>query len=133
MQYPFSALALPCAGLYKAAQTPAGLLSYGRFFFHVGFHLLFCIWMVLGVPRVGDWAAGVFRMIGWFALGTPKGTTLGFFAIANIAVWSVCGLLSLAVTQQAASKFRAGGGFAEMKRQKAALAAATSATAGGRV
>jgi hypothetical protein len=54
----------------------------------MSFHLLFCVWMVLGLPRVGDWAAGVFRMIAWFSLGTPKGTTLGFFAIANMAIWS---------------------------------------------
>jgi hypothetical protein len=53
----------------------------------MSFHLLFCVWMVLGLPRVGDWAAGVFRMIAWFSLGTPKGTALGFFAIANMAVW----------------------------------------------
>ncbi len=77
------------AALYRAAQTPAGLIAYGRFFLHMSFHLLFCVWMVLGLPKVGDWAAGVFRMISWFALGTPKGTALGFFAIANIAVWSL--------------------------------------------
>ena len=39
-----------------------------------------------------------------------------------------CGLLSLAVLQQAGSKFRSGGGFAEMRRPKrAGLAAATVA------
>ena len=149
----------PCAALYRAAQTPAGLIAYGRFFVHISFHLLFCVWMVLGLPRVGEWAAGVFCMISWFSLGSPKGTALGFFAIANIGLWSlvrrgvracvgarcnVCallltcafaraqtGLLSLAVMQQAAVKFRTGGGFAEMKRQKAA--AQQAAAMAGRV
>ncbi len=55
----------------------------------MSFHLLFCVFMVLGVPKVGDWAAGVFRMISWFSLGTPKGTALGFFAIGNMAIWSI--------------------------------------------
>ena len=73
--------------LYKAAQTQAGLVAYGRFFIHIIFHLLFCIWMVLALPKVGDWSAGIFRMIGWFAAGSPKGTALGFLSIANIAVW----------------------------------------------
>ena len=36
-----------------------------------------------------------------------------------------CGLLGCAVIQQAAVKFRAGGGFTEMRRQKRALAAVT--------
>ena len=54
----------------------------------MSFHLLACLWFVLGLPKVGDWAAGVFRMIGWFSLGTSKGTALGFLAIANIAIWA---------------------------------------------
>ena len=37
--------------LYRAAQTPAGLIAYGRFFVHMSFHLLFCIWMVLALPK----------------------------------------------------------------------------------
>ena len=73
--------------LYRAAQTPAGLIAYGRFFIHMSFHILFCVWMVLSLPKVGEWSAGIFRMIGWFAAGSPKGTALGFLSIANIAVW----------------------------------------------
>jgi hypothetical protein len=73
--------------LYKAAQTPAGLVAYGKFFIHMSFHLLFCIWMVLSLPKVADWSAGIFRMIAWFAAGSPKSTALGFLAIGNIAVW----------------------------------------------
>ncbi len=54
----------------------------------MSFHLLWCIWMALGLPKAGDYAAGIFRMISWFALGTSKGTALGFLAIGNIAIWS---------------------------------------------
>jgi hypothetical protein len=28
-------------------------------------------------------------MISWFSLGSPKGTALGFFAIANIGLWAL--------------------------------------------
>ena len=94
-------------GLYKAAQTPAGLVAYGRFFIHMSFHLLFCVWMVLALPKVGDWSAGVFRMIGWFAAGSPKGTALGFLAIANIAVWGVvrvCACLRMLAQQLTAHR-----------------------------
>ena len=82
--------------LYRAAQTPAGLVAYARFFIHMSFHILFCLWMVLSLPKVGDWSAGVFRMIGWFAAGSPKGTALGFLSIANIAVWGSVRCLSRA-------------------------------------
>ena len=116
--------------LYNAAQSHGGVLAYGRFFGHMSVHILFCLWMILALPRVGNFCAGIFRMIAWFSARDEKkgklDVTVGFFAIANIALWSICGLLSIAVVQQAAVRFRASGGVAEMRRQGRIVRAANA-------
>ena len=108
-------------GLYNAAQTNGAVLAYGRFFGHMSVHILLCLGLALGIPRVGNFSAGLIPMIRWFAARSgadPKlNVALGFLAIANTAIWTVCGLLSIAVLTQAATRFRASGGVAEMRRQ----------------
>jgi hypothetical protein len=118
------------SAIYNAAQSQGGVLAYGRFFGHMSVHILFCIWMILALPRVGNFAAGIFRMIAWFSAREEKkgklSVTVGFFAIANILLWSVCGLLSVAVLQQAAVRFRASGGVTELRRQGRIVRAANA-------
>ncbi len=112
-------------GIYNAAQTESSLLAYGRFFGHMSVHILLCVWMALALPKVGQFSAGIFTMISWFsAKGERINKVCGFFSIANIGLWGLCGLLSLGVLQQAAVRFRAGGGVTEMRRQSRLAAAA---------
>jgi len=112
--------------LYKAAQTEGGLIAYGRFFVHMSIHILLCLWMVLSLPKVGQFSAGIIRLLDWLAArgGSRINVTCAFFAVANIGLWSLCGLLSIAVLQQAAVRFRAGGGVSEMRRQSRLATAA---------
>lgn len=42
----------------------------------------------MGLPTVGGMSAGFFKMVFRFAGDSSWDTTLGFFSLANIAMWS---------------------------------------------
>ena len=118
-------------GLYNVSQrTQPGFFTaaaYGRFFVHLGFHLLVAAWMIAGLPVVGGMCAGVFAVIGRFTARTGFSTFLGFLALANVAVWSAVMALSLSVASGALGRFKDGGGVAELRRGRDAMAGAVAA------
>lgn len=119
--------------LYAAAQTEAGLLAYSRFFFHFSFHLLWCLWMLLALPRVGRFTAGLFRVLEYFSATNRAhmrlNRALGVLSLVNMGLWTCTFILSLHTLTLAVSRFRAAGGTAELRRQTRSRAAGAVAEA----
>lgn len=115
--------------LYHAAQTDAAVFAHLKFFFHFGFHVLFCALAFLSPPIVGSFNAGLFTMIYEFENkdgGIHK--FFGFLCLINTVVWLGCGLLSLWILQWTFRMFRSGGGVEATQQAGAAALIAASAS-----
>ena len=118
-------------GLYTAAQTDNSLFAYSRFFLHMSIHLLWCLWMLLALPRVGRFSAGLFRVLDYFSATSGAhlrlNRALGVLSLINMALWATTLLLSSHTLKLAVDRFRSAGGTAELRRQARERAAAAAA------
>lgn len=96
-------------GLYFASKTDGASFSYIKTMLYMCIHLAWCVWTLLGIPGLGDFCAGVFKMIDLFNAG--GGTRDTFFAVMcliNVAVWGAAGFGTWVALGLAIRAFRAG-------------------------
>lgn len=119
---------IPCSvrfwllGGYAASQPAAGMLSKFAAQAHLAIHILLCVWMCVGAPKIGYFAAGLLRGITWLAQGDATGSTIGAMALINASLWLASFCLSVAFIQRLARDFHSAGGVAGLRRERAAAA-----------
>ncbi|QDZ21866.1 secretory carrier-associated membrane protein [Chloropicon primus] len=113
--------------LYNVAQTD-GVFAHIKFFFHYGFHILFCGLAFLSPPVIGYYNAGLFTMI--YELEKDGGihTFFAILCLINTVLWLGIGLLSLWILQWAFRTFRSGGGVEATQQASAAALVAAKAS-----
>ena len=93
--------------LYRACQEGAGTWAWWKFFFHMGVHLAWCLWMIVSVPgRAGCSCAGFFIMLNLWDFKGGLGTFLGVMSVVNIGLWTCCFLLGLYIWSWSVHKYR---------------------------
>ena len=99
-------------------------LPYLAFFAHFMFHMIWCAWMLVGPPIVGNFSAGLFFLVlkGPHLFSGDKAP--GVFAIINVVLWGIALLISLRTGVAIMQVFRTGGGVAAVKEQRALAASA---------
>ena len=59
-------------------------------------------------PNLGGYSAGLFTMIDQFSDGGGRGVAFGVMSILNMAVFAVCGVLSMGILAKSWGVFRSG-------------------------
>ena len=107
--------------LYNAGKRrQSGMFTsaiYIRFFMHFGFHLAMVVWMLASIPVVGSMCAGIITTMLVFSKEDGSwGEFVGFLSFLNVLVWGMIGFASLYVGGAALTRFRTGGGPADVRR-----------------
>ena len=91
--------------------------QYIRFFIHFFMHFLMVVWMLASIPVVGSMCAGVITTMLIFSNADGAWDEfVGFLSFLNVLVWAAVGFSSLYVGGRAMTKFRTGGGPADVRR-----------------
>lgn len=91
--------------------------QYIRFFVHFFFHFLMVVWMLASIPVVGTMCAGVITTMLIFSNADGAWDEfVGFLSFLNVLVWAAVGFSSLYVGGRAMTRFRTGGGPADVRR-----------------
>jgi len=91
--------------------------QYIRFFTHFFIHFLMVVWMLASIPVVGSMCAGVITTMLIFSNADGAWDAfVGFLSFLNVLVWAAVGFSSLYVGGRAMTKFRTGGGPADVRR-----------------
>lgn len=118
-------------GAYYALQFDAGAnaVPYLWFFTHFLFHIVWCCWMLVGPPIVGNFAAGLYFVLlqGTHLFAGDKAP--GVFAVINVILWGIALLLSLRAGGLILGVFRNSGGVAKAQQQRAVAQATVESTA----
>eukprot|EP00878_Enallax_costatus_P030408 GHUV01033103.1.p1 GENE.GHUV01033103.1~~GHUV01033103.1.p1 ORF type:complete len:119 (+),score=19.14 GHUV01033103.1:591-947(+) len=77
---------------FGSAQTDGATYSYIRSFLLIMIHMAWCVLMLLGIPNITSFSAGVFPMLQQFQSGGSKGTAFGIMFIINICLWGLAGV-----------------------------------------
>eukprot|EP00879_Flechtneria_rotunda_P030591 GHRR01033247.1.p1 GENE.GHRR01033247.1~~GHRR01033247.1.p1 ORF type:complete len:356 (+),score=123.81 GHRR01033247.1:287-1354(+) len=94
--------------VFNSAQTDGATYSYMRTFILIIVHLAWCVWMILALPNLGQFSAGVFPMLDSFKRGDSKGIAFGIMFIINIALWGLAGFGCWVVLGLAVAAYRKG-------------------------
>lgn len=94
--------------LYYAAKTDGSTWSYMKSLLFVVVHLAWSVWMILAIPGLGDFSAGVFPMLSLFNDGGGKGVAFGIMYIINIGIWGCVAFLCTVISGYAIKAYRAG-------------------------
>eukprot|EP00882_Tetradesmus_deserticola_P008201 GHRQ01008646.1.p1 GENE.GHRQ01008646.1~~GHRQ01008646.1.p1 ORF type:complete len:299 (+),score=151.90 GHRQ01008646.1:234-1130(+) len=94
--------------VFSSAQTDGATYSYLRTFILVMLHMAWCVWMVLALPNLGSFSAGVFPMLDMFKRNDAKGIAFGIMYIINICLWGLAGLGCWVVLGLAVTSYRKG-------------------------
>ena len=88
--------------LYSASQTAGAFLPYFRLFALLSLHIVWCVWVVVAPPVVGNMCAGAVTLI-----DRAHGDTVAvIFIIINLCVWGIHLLFSLLVLTKAIRAYK---------------------------
>eukprot|EP01023_Acetabularia_acetabulum_P046912 TRINITY_DN4904_c0_g1_i10.p1 TRINITY_DN4904_c0_g1~~TRINITY_DN4904_c0_g1_i10.p1 ORF type:complete len:367 (+),score=74.25 TRINITY_DN4904_c0_g1_i10:87-1103(+) len=93
-------------GIYAAARTSGSFITYGCFFLNFTAHFVWMIIMIVSVPVIALFSAGIISMFDFFDDEDGMGNFLGITSLVLIAILGIVLLMSFWVFGMAAFAFR---------------------------
>ncbi|GBF90710.1 hypothetical protein Rsub_03011 [Raphidocelis subcapitata] len=79
--------------LCRAANTDGALYPYLRSALTILINVAWCVWMVLGLNKLGEFSGGIFPLLRFFqAKGDAQSLAFGILCIINVVIWGLAGV-----------------------------------------